>query len=131
MKQEYHGSNQHWETPPDLYNKLDQEFNFDFDPCPIDPSFDGLLIEWGNSNFVNPPYTTVLQNAFAKKGLEEYRKGKTVVFLVPARTSTIRFHDIFLPHSTEIRFIQGRIKFVGARWTAPFPSMIVIFNGKS
>ena len=24
-----------WETPPELYNKLNAEFNFDFDPCPL------------------------------------------------------------------------------------------------
>ncbi len=117
-----------WNTPKALYADLDGEFHFDFDPCPNSPEFDGLEIEWGNSNFVNPPYTTVLQNAFAQKGLEEYQKGKTVVFLVPARTSTKRFHEIFLPYATEIRFIKGRLYFNDGGGRAPFPSMIVIFR---
>lgn len=24
-----------WETPKEFYNKLNSEFNFDFDPCPL------------------------------------------------------------------------------------------------
>ena len=28
-----------------------------FDPCPMDPSFDGLEISWEDRNFVNPPYS--------------------------------------------------------------------------
>jgi len=40
-------------TPIDHYKKLDKEFNFDFDPCPKDPDFDGLKITWSNSNFIN------------------------------------------------------------------------------
>ncbi len=45
-----------WQTPLATYELLDKEFAFDFDPCPPDPSFDGLSIEWGQRNFVNPPY---------------------------------------------------------------------------
>ena len=43
-------------TPTDLYEQLNQEFNFDFDPCPPNADFNGLEIEWKKSNFVNPPY---------------------------------------------------------------------------
>ena len=121
---------QDYRTSQAIYNALHAEFNFDFDPCPVYSVFDGLEAEWGQSNFVNPPYTTQIQNAFAKKGLEEHRKGKTVVFLVPARTSTKRFHEIFLPYVSEIRFIKNRIHFENLD-RAPFPSMIVIFKEKT
>ena len=60
-----------WRTPSELYEKLDAEFHFDFDPCPPDPQFDGLEIEWGDRNFVNPPYgrcTKTGVTAWAKKG---------------------------------------------------------------
>lgn len=47
----------YWLTPPDLYTKLDAEFNFNFDPSPypLPVGFDGLTCEWGTSNYVNPP----------------------------------------------------------------------------
>ena len=37
-----------WKTPQDFYNKLNKEFDFDFDPCPYrhDMSWDGLEVEW-------------------------------------------------------------------------------------
>jgi hypothetical protein len=37
----------HWETPEYLYRELDKEFQFDFDPCPLNATFDGISIEWG------------------------------------------------------------------------------------
>jgi hypothetical protein len=36
-----------WKTPKAVYQTLDAEFNFDFDPCPINPNFDGLDVDWG------------------------------------------------------------------------------------
>ena len=41
-----------WATPKEFYDKLNNEFKFDFDPCPlcyeeITPEKDGLLVEWG------------------------------------------------------------------------------------
>ena len=120
---------QDWETPKELYDSLNNEFHFDFDPCPINPDFNGLAIEWGKCNFVNPPYKSKLQDAFIKKGFEEWKKGKTIVFLIPARTDTKRFHAYLLPHA-EIRFIKGRITFKGSKHPAPFPSMICILKGR-
>ena len=51
--------NDDWKTPKSLYDSLDKEFHFDFDPCPFKHDitlWNGLNVEWGNSNFVNPPY---------------------------------------------------------------------------
>ena len=119
----------HWNTPLSFYRKLDQEFRFDFDPCPQDHDFDGLSIEWGKRNFVNPPYSD--WQTWVEKGYHESRKGKLVVFLLAARTDTKVFHDYIIPFADEIRFIRGRLNFIGPLGTAraaPFPSMIVIFN---
>jgi len=116
---------QDWETPDHIYNKLNEEFNFDFDPCPVNPEFDGLSIEWGKCNFVNPPYNKLKE--WIKKAFQEYNKGKTVVLLIPARTDTKAFHD-YLYNRAEIRFIKGIIKFKGAVYNAPFPSMICILK---
>ena len=115
-----------WNTPRSFYDKLHKEFNFDFDPCPEGHTFDGLKIEWGKRNYVNPPYSNWQE--WVKKGYQEHKKGKTVVFLLPARTDTKAFHNIILPYASEIRFIKGRLKFGDAKNSAPFPSMVVIFR---
>ena len=82
----------YWLTPPDLYARLDAEFSFDFDPCPypLPSNFDGLTCEWGKSNYVNPPFGSILHEgkkkgptAWVRKAILEHRKGKTVVLVYP------------------------------------------------
>jgi len=114
-----------WKTPTWLYEQLNKEFNFDFDPCPTNPTFNGLEIEWGFCNFCNPPYGNLIGKWIAK-GYLEWQKGKTVVFLIPSRTDTIWWHR-FIMQATEIRFIEGRLKFSDYHNSAPFPSAVVIF----
>ncbi len=134
-----------WATPKAFYDALDSEFRFDFDPCPlhlgeITPDKDGLLIEWGDRNYVNPPYSRKLKEAFVYKAIEESKKGKLCVMLLPVSTSTKLFHDVILPNNPEIRFVKGRISFLGVntkgeqvgQGSSPMhDSMIVIFNGKN
>lgn len=104
----------HWATPAYIYDVLHCEFNFDFDPCPLRADFDGLTIEWGRRNFVNPPYSIKLKTAFIEKAMLEANKGKLCVLLLPVSTSTKLFHDIILENITEpVRFFKGRIKFKG------------------
>jgi len=116
-----------WQTPKALYDELDKEFAFDFDPCPHNPQFDGLDIEWGESNFCNPPYGREI-GKWIKKGFWEHdRAGKGVVFLIPSRTDTLWWHE-YVMKADEIRFVKGRLKFGDATNSAPFPSAIVIFR---
>lgn len=132
-----------WATPIDFYNKLNEEFNFDFDPCSLNteeitPDKDGLLIPWGKRNFVNPPYSRKLKEAFIKRAVEESKKGNLCVCLLPVSTSTKLFHEVILPNASDIRFIKGRIKFCGFNTRGEFvtniPSMhddmVVIFGEK-
>jgi site-specific DNA-methyltransferase (adenine-specific) len=132
-----------WETPKSLYDELNKEFDFDFDPCPIcfeeiKPENDGLLIDWGKRNYINPPYSRKLKDAFVKKAIEESKKGKLCVMLLPVSTSTILFHDFIKPNAKEIRFLRGRVKFIGfntfgekvSNKTGMHDSMLVIFDGR-
>lgn len=82
----------YWLTPPGLMNQLQQEFKFTFDPCPYPKpdEFDGLDSEWGSVNYVNPPFGVVMHKgkkkgatAWARKCIEEHKKGKTVVMVYP------------------------------------------------
>jgi hypothetical protein len=82
----------YWLTPRSLYCSLDAEFAFDFDPCPypLPEGFDGLTCEWGQRNYVNPPFGSIIHQgkkkgptAWMRKAIEEYRKGKLVVIVYP------------------------------------------------
>lgn len=82
----------YWLTPPDLYAMLDAEFRFDFDPCPypLPEGFDGLTCEWGQSNYVNPPFGSIVHQgkkkgmtAWVRKAIAEHAKGKRVVMVYP------------------------------------------------
>jgi len=107
----------HWETPKYLYDELNNEFDFDFDPCPImqevTPETDGLSIDWGMRNFINPPYSRKLKEAFVLRAIDFAKQGRTCVMLLPVSTSTKLFHDHVQPNAKEIRFIRGRVKFIG------------------
>lgn len=116
-----------WATPSDLYAALDAEFQFDFDPCPLDGDEDGLaplFCQWRNKRvFCNPPYGPGIA-----KWLKRAGEAELAVFLLPARTDTKWFHDLVIDKAKEIRFCRGRLKFGGHKNSAPFPSMIVIYR---
>ena len=129
-----------WGTPQDFFDKLNDEFNFDLDPCAVKetakckkyftPEIDGLQQSWdGFRVFCNPPYGSEIKH-WIKKASEA--RGGVVVMLIPARTDTRYFHDyIYQKKNVEVRFIKGRLKFVGnqeSSGSAPFPSMVVIFR---
>jgi hypothetical protein len=100
-----------------------------------DMSWDGLKVEWGERNFVNPPYSRKLKEAFILKAIEESKKGKLCVMLLPVSTSTKIFHEHILPNKKQIIFIYRRLKFSGYNIKGEFvdnkcgmhDSMIVIF----
>tara|TARA_R100000654_G_scaffold68653_2_gene97743 strand:- start:2616 stop:3053 length:438 start_codon:yes stop_codon:yes gene_type:complete len=120
-----------WATPKKLYDDLNKEFSFDFDPCPLNSNFNGLEVKWGKRNFVNPPYSNV--KGFLIKAHEEIKNGNAelCVFLTFANTDTKWFHDYCYGYG-EIRFIKGRLKFVDingqTKNSAMRPSILVILK---
>jgi len=112
-----------WKTPSKIYNWY-MEHNF-FDPCPVNPDFDGLQIEWKDKNFVNPPYSQI--SKWIDKAIKENKKNKAVVMLLPARTDTKWFHKA-LANKAEVFYIKGRLKFDDGNNSAPFPSIYLIFK---
>jgi len=127
-----------WTTPQDLFDKLNEEFNFTLDPCATDENAkcdryctieeDGLKQSWkGETVFCNPPYGKEISAWVEKSYKESIGGGSTVVMLIPARTDTKYWHE-WIFGKAEIRFIKGRLKFGESKNSAPFPSAIVIFK---
>ena len=82
----------YWLTPDNLMKELNNEFNFEFDPAqyPKPENFDGLTCEWGKSNYVNPPFGSIIHEgkkkgatAWVRKAIKENEKGKDVVLVYP------------------------------------------------
>ena len=127
-----------WETPHELFDKLNLEFEFCLDVCAnkdnakcsnyYTKEIDGLKQPWRGTCWCNPPYGREI-NKWVTKASIESKSGSTVVMLLPARTDTKWFHE-YIYNKAEIRFIRGRIKFGGHKNNAPFPSMVVIFRGE-
>lgn len=130
-------SSDEWETPNDLFEKLNKHYKFKLDLAASDHNhkcehyftkeIDGLKQDWIDSCWCNPPYSNI--SAWVKKAYNEAQKGFVIVMLIPARTDTRWFHDwIYLKRGVDLEFLKGRLKFSGSKWNAPFPSMIVTFN---
>jgi len=144
-----------WRTPPDLFAALDKEFSFNLDAASDDANAlcvrhftaqqDALAQDWkaaaiqkptGNqihnpgAVWLNPPYSRGLQARFLQKARDESAKfrGPVVCCLIPARPDTLIWHKTIFPCASEIRFLKGRVRFVGAPASAPFPSAVVIFG---
>lgn len=136
----FSSATEEWETPRAFFEALDAEFHFTLDPCSTDENAkcpkhytkaqDGLTQDWtGETVWCNPPYGREMPK-WIRKCAEHGAGGGVAVMLIPARTDTKAFHD-YIYHRAEIRFIRGRLKFGQAKNSAPFPSMVVIFNGSS
>ena len=89
----------------------------------------------GGVNYINPPNNRKDKELFIRKAVEEYKKGKTCILLLPVSTSTKIFHELIYKKA-EIRFIKGRIKFKGINTKGEYvenkagqqDSMLVIFK---
>lgn len=129
-----------WATPQDLFDKLNAEFGFTLDAAAsphnakcekyLTIEDNALCQRWEGIVWLNPPYGRDIKKWIAKAHTEA-QKGATVVCLVPARTDAEFFQRMAFQHAAEIRFIKGRIKFMGAKDPAPFPTMLLIFKPES
>ena len=126
-----------WATPPSFFAKYNEKYSFNLDVCASEENAkctnyfteadDGLQQEWTGVCWMNPPYGREIIK-WMRKAYESSLNGATVVCLVPARTDTTWWHEYAMKGTIE--FIRGRLKFGNAKNSAPFPSAIVIFNGR-
>jgi phage N-6-adenine-methyltransferase len=131
-----------WETPQALFDRLSVRYGgFTLDVCAshanakcqryFTPGDDGLLQPWkGHRCWMNPPYGREIGKWVEKAATEARAGAHVVVALLPARTDTAWFHKhIYRQPHTYVEFLRGRVRFGNATAGAPFPSMVVAFNG--
>lgn len=114
-----------YETPPELYNLALQIMGinkFDLDTCcsrnniPANHFFingfvDGLLWDWEDFNWCNPPYKEC--DKWVKKAYDEQQKGHQTVMLIPVRTETKYWHDYILTNpNVQIYWLRKGFGFI-------------------
>ena len=116
----------HWLTPPDLYNSLFKEFQFDFDPSPYPrpANFNGLEINWGKMNYVNPLFLIrdcdnkkSGPTAFVRKAISEQAKGKSSFLTLPSHS----YLNLLLEAGAIPRSL-GRVKWLDCETKEPMKS---------
>ncbi len=133
-----------WETPADLFDQLDKEFQFKIDLCASSgnnkvPMYakDFFALEArefrGCTGFMNPPYSNPLP--YIKKAYND-SEYMVIVCLIKADTSTKAWgvfwdYENHCPkHGVKVRFLPKRLKFERggepSTNTANFPSAVVI-----
>jgi len=127
-----------WETDPDIFKQLNNIYNFTLDPCCEEDTAkchkyytekeNGLTKKWvGEVVFVNPPYSRGNIDKWMEKCYNESLNGTEIVALIPVSTSSHWWHN-FVWNKSKIHFYRGRLRFVGAPFTAPFSSCLAIYN---
>ena len=123
-------------TPDRVWDMIKENWGWNkeqfFDPCPVNPQWNGLDIDWKELNYVNPPYSRergdkkTLLTQFVEKALREtLLHNSTTVMLLPSKTDQEWFHKI---KEFDIMWIRGRLKFVGNEWSATQPHFLVKIN---
>jgi hypothetical protein len=112
----------YWITPPDVYEKLDAEFDFDCDPFPFPrpDGYDALAVEWGQRNYVNASFRRddaggLTLTHVIRKAIAESRKGKTVVLPIPITDALA----LLLMSGAEFRPL-GRVRWLHTKTGEPY-----------
>ena len=122
-----------WETPKWLFDALAAEFPITLDvcataenaKCPSYFSVDSLSKQWTGMCWMNPPYGKEI-GLWVKKAYDSAACGDAaVVCLLPARSSNAWWRYVI---EGDVRFLRGRVKFVGAPSVTMFPNVIVVFH---
>lgn len=129
-----------WGTPDEVLEPIYQHFGeIGLDPC-AEPTLprrvkargyihdpeDGVEASWLDQGlvFVNPPYSDC-----ARWTWKAARDGDEVIVLLPVRTSAKWWRRSVWPADV-ILFYGKRLKFVGAKYTAPFHSALIYWGSR-
>ena len=95
-----------------------------FDPCPLNPTVDGLAVDWKPYNYVNPPYSNKVP--WIKKAIEEMHLGNTTVMLLPHVPEMAWYVDLIVPNAEILNF-RGRLELDSGKH-GRYGSMFAIFH---
>lgn len=123
------------ETPPSIFDPLNQEFAFVRDVCASTHNHkcdaywsvkdDALSQQWTGMLWMNPPYGRGIGD-WVQKAYDSACDGyATVVCLLPVRSDNEWWKLVI---QAEVRFIRGRIRFVGTKGSCMFPVCVAIFH---
>lgn len=123
-------------TPDKIFDLIEKEWHLKkddmFDPCPLFPKWNGVLIPWKKFNFVNPPYARIpgqketMLSQFVFKAIREFlHHENTSVMLLPSKTDQLWFHEL-LKYNFRIIWIKGRLKFKGNKFSATQSHFLVL-----
>lgn len=106
--------NDFWYTPDYVLKAIDGFFTKGcFDPCPIEPHFDGLAVKWNNRDcYINPPYSETLKKAFIAHGVSQFKENCRFLWLMNYANSRSlgelhrKASAICIPYK-RVRFVPG------------------------
>lgn len=135
---QFTSNSQEWNTPLEVLELVRAFDAIGLDPCSNAGSIVGAAVEWrmerdGDSLlrdwrghglvYVNPPYSRFLRAWTAKCA----QSGAEVIACVPARTDARWWHQSAVT-ADAICYWRGRLRFLGAPSSAPFPSALLYFG---
>lgn len=89
---------------------------------------DGLTLPWMGRIWCNPPYGHWVVDRWVAKALEEYSmaRAEMIMLLLASRTDTEWYRTL---EDWPRCHIKGRLKFIGMKVGAPFPSAVFFIGG--
>ena len=125
-------------TPPEVLDCVRRLGVIGLDPCSNARSEVGARVEWRRAGldhewlgyglvYVNPPYGRDVQS-WTRRCAETGDRGENVVGLLPVRSDSRWWHED-VARAAAICFWRGRLRFLGACSSAPFPSAVVFWGG--
>jgi hypothetical protein len=125
----------YWLSPPEVMEPIKAEFGPNiFDPCPHPrpPGFDGLKVEWGEVNYVNPLFRKtdgVGISDWVRKMILEQGKGRTSILVFP----TYSWFHLLLNAGAKMRSL-GQVHWLAIEDRTPqkasLPIVMFILRGK-
>jgi len=133
--------NDEWETPPELFDKLQQEFHMNVDLCASENNHklqfytddvEAFIRDYYDSKYkrywMNPPYSRKNIDKCMQAAWILAQRGDTVVCLVRCDPSAKWFQNYVDGCATEVRMLKHRVKFVGAPSAYNFPCCVVVYE---